>query len=83
WVASKLHEPDLYQLLQQAGVSRLASPQHYGLALVLGGGEVTMQDLAGLYAMLANGGLFKPLRLRADAPTVPGKRLLSAEASFM
>ena len=83
WVASKLHEPDLYQLLQQAGVSRLASPQHYGLALVLGGGEVSMQDLAGLYATLANGGLFKPLRLRADAPTVPGKRLLSAEASFM
>ena len=83
WVASKLHQPDLYQLLQQAGVSRLASPQHYGLALVLGGGEVTMQDLAGLYATLANGGLFKPLRLRADAPTVPGKRLLSAEASFM
>ncbi len=83
WVASKLRDPDLYQLLQRAGVSRLASPQHYGLALVLGGGEVTMQDVAGLYAMLANGGVFKPLRLRADAPTVPGTRLLSAEASFM
>ncbi|KWI41755.1 penicillin-binding protein 1C [Burkholderia stagnalis] len=83
WVASQLGQPDLYRFLQDAGVRRLASAQHYGLALVLGGGEVTMQDLAGLYAMLANGGVFRPLRLRADEPVAPGRRLLSAEASFM
>ena len=27
---------------------------YYGLALALGGGEVTMEELASLYAMLAN-----------------------------
>ena len=42
-----------------------------------------MQDLAALYAMLANRGEFRPLRLRADEPALPGKRLLSAEASYM
>ena len=68
WVASQLHAPDLYQFLQSAGIGHMASEEHYGLALVLGGGEVSMQELAGLYAMLANRGELKPLRLRASDP---------------
>jgi penicillin-binding protein 1C len=83
WVASQLQHPDLYDFLRQAGISHMASEQHYGLALVLGGGEVTMQELAGLYAMLANRGALKPLRLRADDPQTAGTRMLSEEASFM
>jgi penicillin-binding protein 1C len=83
WVASQLASPDLYDFLKSAGVARMASQAHYGLALVLGGGEVTMQELATLYAMLANRGVLKPLRLRADAPRAAGVRLLSEEASFM
>ena len=83
WVASQLQHPDLYDFLRQAGISHMASEQHYGLALVLGGGEVTMQELAGLYAMLANRGVLQPLRLRADDPPTVGTRLLSEEASFM
>jgi penicillin-binding protein 1C len=83
WVASQLHAPDLYQFLQGAGIGHLASEQHYGLALVLGGGEVSMQELASLYAMLANRGVLKPLRFRANDPQSAGTRLLSAEASFM
>jgi penicillin-binding protein 1C len=83
YVASKLGQPGFYQFLQAAGIGRLASEKHYGLALVLGGGEVTMQELAGLYAMLANRGEMKPLRLLADEPQRPGTRLLSEEASYM
>jgi penicillin-binding protein 1C len=42
-----------------------------------------MQELGGLYAMLANRGELKPLRLRAsDAPS-DGTRMLSDESSFM
>jgi penicillin-binding protein 1C len=83
WVASQLHQPDLYGFLREAGVDLTASRQHYGLALVLGGGEVSMQELAGLYAMLANRGMLRPLRLRAGDPPEGGTRLLSDEASFM
>lgn len=83
WVASQLHSPDFYQFLQSAGVGQLASEEHYGLALVLGGGEISMQELASLYAMLANSGVLKPLRFRASDPQTHGTRLLSAEASFM
>jgi penicillin-binding protein 1C len=83
WIASQLHAPDLYQFLQSAGVGPMASEEHYGLALVLGGGEVSMQEEAALYAMLANGGVLKPLRLDRAQPASAGTRLISPQASFM
>jgi penicillin-binding protein 1C len=74
----------LYKLLQQAGVKRLREPEFYGLALVLGGAEVTMQELVQLYAMLANGGKLKPLRMmHQEVPPESEIQLLSAEAAFI
>jgi penicillin-binding protein 1C len=64
-------------------VTQMASEQHYGLALSLGGGEVTMEETATLYAMLANRGQLSPLRYLLDEPETQGPRLLSEEASFM
>jgi penicillin-binding protein 1C len=83
YTASKLREPDFYQFLKDAGISRMANADFYGLALVLGGGEVTMEELAKLYAMLANRGTLAPLCRRSDEPRATGARMLSAEASFM
>lgn len=85
-VAARLSKPDLYDFMKMAGVSRLASKDHYGLALVLGGGEVTLEELIQLYAMLANGGVWQPLeyQVKADASTAnTGTRLLSEEAAFI
>src|SRR6185369_991878 len=62
WVAMQLKQPNLYGFLQSAGVSRMRPESFYGLALALGGGEVTMEELAGLYAMLPNQGVLRPLR---------------------
>jgi penicillin-binding protein 1C len=93
WVASRLSRPNLYDFLQQAGVSRLQSERHYGLALALGGGEVSMEELARMYAMLLNGGRLPALQYVATAAKRPevqaaegpsaGERLLSEEASFI
>lgn len=83
WVASRLSKPDLYDLLQLAGVSALQSREHYGLALVLGGGELTMEELVSLYAGLANGGVVRTLRYRRDQARTDGIRVLSPEASYV
>ncbi len=84
-VAAKLNKPTLYDFMKLAGVSRLQSEQHYGLALVLGGGEVTMEELAAMYAVLANGGQYSPLLyVQASQKTSAANlRLLSEEASFI
>jgi penicillin-binding protein 1C len=82
-VASQLKQPSLYQFLKSAGVSRMQSESHYGLALVLGGGEVTMEELASMYAMLANQGMLRPVRVENSDKPSEGVRLLSPEASFV
>lgn len=84
YVASQLRQPTFYQFLRLSGVADMASENHYGLSLVLGGGEVTMQELAKLYALLANRGVLQPLRMqKTDAQQTTSVRLLSEEASFM
>jgi penicillin-binding protein 1C len=85
-VAAKLSKPGLYDFMRLAGVQKLQSESHYGLALVLGGGEVTPEELAGLYGTLANGGIAQPLRYTEPAPDerlAQPLRLLSEEASFI
>jgi len=82
-LAAGLDNPSLYDFLRTARVSQLAPEQHYGLALVLGGSEVTMEELVRMYAMLANGGELKPLRTLADEKPAAGDRLVSREAAFL
>lgn len=83
WIATQLRQPSLYQFLQSAGVGNMKLESYYGLALALGGGEVSMEELAGLYATLANQGTMRPLRTKPSEPKGEGVRLLSQEASFI
>lgn len=39
------------------GITTLNQPERYGLSLVLGGGEVTMVDMAAVYGTFARGGI--------------------------
>ncbi|MCP3141495.1 penicillin-binding protein 1C [Pyxidicoccus xibeiensis] len=82
-LTQRLAAPGLHGLLRKAGVTGLRSEEHYGLALALGSAEVSMVELVELYAMLANAGVLRPLRVEVDAPRDEGVRLLSAEASFL
>src|SRR5207253_967958 len=61
-LAARLSHPALYEFLKTADVFLPHPESFYGLALPLGGGEVTMQDLVRLYAALANNGELRPLR---------------------
>ncbi|OGY36725.1 MAG: hypothetical protein A3E36_04090 [Candidatus Andersenbacteria bacterium RIFCSPHIGHO2_12_FULL_45_11b] len=48
-------------LAQKMGIPTLTDPDRYGLSLVLGGGEVTLLDMASAYGVLANEGVrFSP-----------------------
>ncbi|MDP3088789.1 MAG: penicillin-binding protein 1C [Methylotenera sp.] len=80
-LSSKLSQPSLYDFLKNAGVRNLKSESHYGLALALGGGELTMEELVSLYAMLANHGRFAPYALtKGNTATFP---LLSEESAYI
>lgn len=82
-LAMQLRNPSLYGFLKHAGISRLLSEDHYGLALTLGGGEVTMEELIKLYSLLANNGELRALRYLKNETLGNGTALLSPEAAFM
>ncbi len=83
-LTAQLGGDGLYAFLQRAGVTTLTEPSHhYGLALILGGAEVSLLDLTNLYAGLAAGGRFRPYRLLATDPQVEGAALLDAGTAFI
>lgn len=82
-VASDLKRPDLYTFLKSVGVALPRPAEHYGLSPVLGGAEVTMFDLARLYAMLPNGGALASLKSRAGETSLAQGAPITPEASFM
>lgn len=83
YLAEQLKQPSLYEFLKEGYVQLAKSENYYGLALVLGGAELSMQELASLYAMLVNDGIWHELRWQTKAPLKSGTRLLSPEASFL
>lgn len=82
-LTSHLAHPTLYQFLKNAGVPLSKPESFYGLALPLGGAEVSMQDLVRLYAALANNGELRPLRYTNHDRITPPKKILSPEAAFL
>ncbi len=81
---ARLGDSSLYELMQTAGVSPLRDKNHYGLALTLGGAEVTMLELVKLYASLANRGKLQELAFVSGAQkNKEAAQLFSEEAAFM
>ena len=88
-LTSHLAHPTFYQFLKKSGVQLPKAESFYGLALPLGGAEVSMQDLVKLYAALANNGELRPLQytlsknLTVLNSQVSSRRILSPEAAFL
>jgi len=77
-----LRPPGFYGFLKSAGVRDLRDVNFYGLALALGGVELSMEEMAQLNAMLANGGELRTLVSTTGSHSHSGVRLLSPEASY-
>lgn len=81
-VAHHLENPSFYEFLKKIKIRNLKEKSFYGLAIVLGGVEVSLHDLAKLYAMLGNEGHFSSLEfLKNDQ--IQYQELLSPESSYM
>ncbi len=66
-VLSGVGVPAFLERLHTLGFRHLTKDaDHYGLGLALGDGEVTLEELAGAYATIANGGRPVPVHALAD-----------------
>jgi penicillin-binding protein 1C len=59
------------------------SGEYYGFSLALGSAEVSLPEQVNAYRTLANGGLWSPLRLKADAPAEQPRRIVDPAAAFI
>jgi penicillin-binding protein 1C len=83
YLESRLAGEGLRGLLQEAGVRGLKEREHYGLAIALGGAEVTAEEMAELYAALAQGGAHRPLRRLLKPVSSDRAHLFSPEAAAL
>ena len=71
-VLSEVGVPSFLERLRALGFEHLTrDADHYGLGLALGGGEVSLEELAGAYATIANGGRRVRVHAVAEAPGAP------------
>lgn len=83
-LAQRVGVANLHRLLGRLGISTLRErPDHYGLALALGSGEVRLDELTGAYAALASGGRWRALRMRKDTPVPVALPVLRPSAAFL
>lgn len=104
-LASSLNVPAVYlahrvgpdrvlHALERVGFESLdEDPQHYGAAIALGDGEVSLLELAEAYSTLARGGVRKPLRFvrqvalgsgtKHRTPVARGRRVLRAPTAAL
>jgi penicillin-binding protein 1C len=85
-LADRVGPPELLRTLQLAGFTTLdREPEHYGVGLALGNGDVTLLELANAYRLLANGGNWRPYHWRMDANGVEGdpRRTVSRGAAAL
>ncbi len=57
--------------------------EHYGLGLAIGNPEVSLEQLAAAYAMLANNGVFRPVRYIKDKKESEGKRIFLPQTAYI
>ena len=72
-VGAMLGADSLFDGLNRAGLRLRESSGFHGHALALGTAEVSLLDLANAYRMLANGGLWSPVRLPPGSPAAAGR----------
>lgn len=81
-LAAELGPDALLARLHELGLASLDQPaERYGLALALGGADVTPVELAGAYVALARGGDRVPLVLRRQPHAAVGTRVMPADVA--
>ena len=75
---------DFRNRLRDLGYASLTEDgEYYGYSLALGSADVSLLAQVSAYRALANGGLYAPLRVLADAPVRAPRRVMDPRAAFV
>jgi penicillin-binding protein 1C len=85
-LASKISNPDIYDFLHKINIGDLKEKGHYGLSIVLGSAEFSMEELVKLYSILANNGISQELVYTLNSNfngTTSNEKILSEEVCYL
>jgi penicillin-binding protein 1C len=83
-ILDQMGVPAFVQKLQQAEFSQIKkNGSQLGLSLILGGCDVTLEELTTLFSAFAQGGKYTSLRWRQSDSVAVQKQLLSPAAAYM
>ncbi|MBO4707564.1 MAG: penicillin-binding protein 1C [Elusimicrobiaceae bacterium] len=82
-LAVKVGLDNFVNLLKIGGVKNLKQADYYGISGVIGSIDVSLLELAKLYAAIANGGKVQNISFLKDEPIKEENQILSPEASFV
>jgi len=82
-LAAKIRNPDLYGFLHKCEVGDLRPRGHYGLSIVLGGAELSMTELVNLYGILANGGMYLPVKRVQNRQEIKPVEILDEDVCYL
>jgi len=83
-LTAKVGLREFYDLLRAGGLNTLSHRYYqYGLPLVLGACEIPLLDLTNIYAALARGGEYRPVREFTDETLPKDRRILSTESCYL
>ena len=74
-------ETFLQRLHKLGMVSLTAEAEHYGDGLALGNGAITLFELVQAYTVLANQGIFRPIKVLRDSPATDSKIVFSSQVN--
>ena len=69
--------------LRRLGFEDIHTPDYYGASLALGSADVSLWGLVNAYRSIANGGIWSPLRITLDQPSVAPSRVISSGSAFL
>lgn len=83
-LTSRVGLSELIDMLKTGGISTLTRKDaDYGLPLILGSCEVNLTELSNLYATLARGGSYLPIRILKSETTTRATRVFSPQSAFL
>lgn len=82
-LAMELSPNSVLDMLRALGFSLPESAEHYGPGLALGNGEVSLLALTNAYATLAEGGIYKPVRMWQGEEDVPARRAIDNKSASL
>ncbi len=75
--------PDFTSRLRKCGFSALRDDQEMGLSVILGGCGTRLWELAGMYSMFANSGVYAPIKYLETDTMKRETRILSDASTFL